>query len=117
MAGGFQLPPGVMPGLGGKIQDMERFLEGDTRLGNKGRRKKSADQGKKQDGGKQKQGGGKKDKGFFGHYDAVGPKTVANPSTKVAHKADAWTAKPFKGMNRGPVGKAAPIAGKGQGKV
>jgi hypothetical protein len=63
-------------------------------------------------GGKMKHKG--KDKGFFGHYQAVGPKTVVNPSTSVKHKTDGFTAKPFVNMIKGPVGKGAPIAGKGQ---
>ena len=66
--------------------------------------------------GKPKGGGkkGGKDKGFYGHYNAVGPKTVKNPSTNISHKIDSFTAKPFTNMIKGPVGKAASIVGKGQ---
>jgi hypothetical protein len=56
-------------------------------------------------------------KRFFGHYQAVGPKTVKNPSQRVAHKTDSLTNKSFQAMRVGPVGKGAPIAGKGQGST
>lgn len=53
---------------------------------------------------------------LHGTHDVGKKKVVANPPAQPKQLGkDYFTAKPFKNMVKGPVGKGAPIAGKGQG--
>jgi len=55
-----------------------------------------------------------KDKGLYGHLQVPTAKVVKNPSTTLPRKSDSFMSK-LAGSNLvGAVGKAAPIAGKGQ---
>lgn len=55
----------------------------------------------------------KADNQLYGHMSVPSASVVANPSTKVARKADGFTSKCFHGNLRGKVGKGAKIAGRG----
>ena len=91
---GTHIPPG--------LQEQKDAISG------KFRSKPTFKPSSKKGGSKMPKKGGQ-DKGFYGHYNATGPKPVKNPSTSVPHKQEPFMGKVGNNNILGPVGPGAPI--------